>query len=70
MPLIFNPAEANLPDGRGTFLWDGYAGTWFWADPTNDVVFIGMIQRVHGREPNMEYLTRSLVYQALVDPAK
>jgi CubicO group peptidase (beta-lactamase class C family) len=67
----YDPAEANLPDGRGTFFWDGAAGTWFWIDPTNDVVFVGMIQRMLGpTSPNLEYLSRSVVYAALVDPAK
>jgi CubicO group peptidase (beta-lactamase class C family) len=67
--VVFNPPEANLPDGQGTFLWDGAAGTWFWIDPTNDIVFIGMIQRMLGpSSPNLEYLSRSAVYQALVDP--
>jgi CubicO group peptidase (beta-lactamase class C family) len=67
----FNPQEANLPDGKDTFLWDGAAGTWFWVDPTNDVVFIGMIQRRLGKgSPNVEYESRALVYQALVDPRK
>jgi CubicO group peptidase (beta-lactamase class C family) len=67
----FDPSEANLPDGKGTFQWDGAAGTWFWVDPSNDVVFIGMIQRMLGpTSPNLEYESRSVVYQALVDPAK
>ncbi|HEY1901565.1 MAG TPA: serine hydrolase domain-containing protein [Terracidiphilus sp.] len=67
----FDPLEANLPEGKGTFLWDGAAGTWFWVDPTNDVVFIGMIQRMLGpASPNLEYESRAVVYQALVDPAK
>ena len=67
----FDPPEANLPDGKGTFQWDGAAGTWFWIDPTNDVVFIGMIQRLLSpASPNIEYLSRSVVYQALVDPSK
>jgi len=66
----YDPAEANLPDGKGTFLWDGAAGTWFWVDPTNDIVFIGMIQRMHGGQPNLEYLSRNTVYGALVDPSK
>ncbi len=66
----FDPQEANLPDGKGTFLWDGAAGTWFWVDPTNDIVFVGMIQRMRGGHPNVQYLSRSLVYQALVDPSK
>ena len=69
--VAFDPLEANLPDGKGTFFWDGAAGTWFWIDPTNDIVFIGMIQRRLGpASPNLEYLSRSVVYQALVDPAK
>jgi len=66
----FDPQEANLPDGKGTFLWDGAAGTWFWVDPTNDIVFVGMVQRLRGGDPNLEYLSRNLVYQAFVDPAK
>jgi CubicO group peptidase (beta-lactamase class C family) len=68
--VIFDPPEANLPDGKGTFFWDGAAGTWFWVDPTNDIVFVGMIQRMKGGSPNVEYLSRSLVYQALVDSSK
>lgn len=67
----FDPQEANLPDGKGTFYWDGAAGTWFWIDPTNDVVFVGMIQRMLGpASPNLEFQSRSLVYQALIDPKK
>ena len=66
----FDPQTANLPDGKGTFLWDGAAGTWFWVDPTNDVVFIGMIQRMNGGVPNVQYVSRQLVYQALIDPSK
>jgi CubicO group peptidase (beta-lactamase class C family) len=67
--VAFNPPEADLPDGQGTFFWDGAAGTWFWIDPTNDIVFVGMIQRMLGPgSPNLEYLSRSAVYQALVNP--
>jgi CubicO group peptidase (beta-lactamase class C family) len=69
--VVFDPPEANLPEGKGTFFWDGAAGTWFWVDPTNDVVFIGMIQRMLGpASPNLEYESRAVVYQALVDPSK
>jgi len=67
----FNPAEADLPDGKGTYQWDGAAGTWFWVDPTNDLVFVGMIQRMLGpQSPNLEWESRAIVYGALVDPAK
>jgi CubicO group peptidase (beta-lactamase class C family) len=69
--VVYDPPEANLPDGKGTFLWDGAAGTWFWVDPTNDLVFVGMIQRMGSPDNHyLDYLTHALVYQALVDPAK
>jgi CubicO group peptidase (beta-lactamase class C family) len=67
----YDPQLANLPDGRGTFFWDGAAGTWFWIDPTNDVVFVAMIQRLFGPGmPMVEYTSRSAVYQALINPKK
>jgi CubicO group peptidase (beta-lactamase class C family) len=67
----YNPQLDDLPDGKGTYVWGGAAGTWFWVDPANDVVFIGMIQRMMAdSSPNLEYMSRALVYQALVDPAK
>lgn len=67
--VLFDPLEANEPVGKGTFFWDGAAGTWFWVDPTNDVVFVGMIQRRLGAgSPDVEHLSHSLIYQALVNP--
>ena len=69
--VIFDPPEANLPDGKGTYLWDGAAGTWFWVDPTNDIVFVAMIQRMGSPDNHyLEYRSHAVVYGALVDPAK
>jgi CubicO group peptidase (beta-lactamase class C family) len=69
--VVFDPPEANLPDGKGTYLWDGAAGTWFWVDPTNDVVFVSMIQRMASPDNHyLEYRSHAVVYGALVDPAK
>jgi CubicO group peptidase (beta-lactamase class C family) len=67
-----DPVKIGSTAGKGTYLWDGVAGTWFWIDPTNDIVFIGMIQRMMTAPgaPNMEDLSRALLYQALVDPKK
>jgi len=61
--------QAGSLEGDGTMSWGGAAGTWFWVDPTNDVVFVGMIQRF-GRVDDIPLLARTLVYQALVDPKK
>jgi CubicO group peptidase (beta-lactamase class C family) len=65
----FDPPAANLPEGVGTFFWEGAAGTWFWIDPANDVVFVGMIQRmVDPGAPILDFLSRPVVYQALTNP--
>lgn len=67
-----DPRAAGTLLGKGTLSWGGAAGTWFWIDPTNDVIFIGMIQR-YGAGPggvDLAGLSRTLVYQALVDPKK
>ena len=69
--VVFDPPEANMPDGKGTFFWDGAAGTWFWVDPTNDIVFVGMIQRMTSPDNHsLLYRSHATVYQALVDTAK
>lgn len=69
--ILEDPQKLGNTAGKGSFLWDGIAGTWFWIDPSNDLIFIGMIQRwAPGASPNVEEVSRQLVYQALVDPAK
>ena len=69
--VIFDPAEANLSDGKGTFFWDGAAGTWFFVDPANDIVFVAMIQRRGGSDNHaLEDRAHAVVDQALVDPGK
>jgi CubicO group peptidase (beta-lactamase class C family) len=67
-----DPTRLGTSVGKGTYLWDGIAGTWFWIDPVNDIVFVGIIQRWAGPSPgpNIEDLSRSLTMQALVDPSK
>jgi CubicO group peptidase (beta-lactamase class C family) len=68
--VFTDPHAVGSTTGKGSYLWDGAAGTWFWVDPENDVVFVGMIQRMMsmGGMPQIQNLSRALVYQALVDP--
>lgn len=69
--MIFDPPEASMPDGKGTFFWDGAAGTWFWVDPTSDIAFVAMIQRmINPDNHSLLYRRHASVYQALVDPSK
>jgi CubicO group peptidase (beta-lactamase class C family) len=67
--VVNDPRKAGLLVGKDTMSWGGAAGTWFWIDPTNDVIFVGMVQRFGGLD-DLADLSQTLVYQALVDPAK
>jgi CubicO group peptidase (beta-lactamase class C family) len=57
--------------GKGTYFWGGAAGSWFWIDPVNDLIVIGLVQQVAGAGPaalpELRALSHSWVYQALVD---
>ena len=50
-----------------SFDWYGIGGTWFWIDPTTDLVFVGMIQHRGRANGEIQGLSRNLVYQALVN---
>ena len=68
---VNDPPVAGRIEGRNTLSWEGAAGTWFWSDPTNHVVFVGMIQNFEYAGPkgyDGSGLVRPLVYQALVAP--
>ena len=67
---VYNdPLEADEMVGKGTFFWQGAADTWFWVDPTNDLIFVGMTQRRLGPGwPDVAALSHAPVYQALLKP--
>lgn len=53
---------------KGEFYWGGAAGTWFWIDPVEDLVFVGMIQQFGNLRPDVRSLARRLTYQAIMEP--
>ena len=66
-----DPGFISHPVGQGTYTWGGAAGTWFWIDPANDIVFVGMVQRiVAAASPDMDTVSHEAVYQALLNPEK
>jgi len=67
--VVTDPVKAGGLYGKGTYYWSGAAGTWFWIDPVYDIVVVGFVQRMMGG-PNMHNLSRTAVYQALVNPEK
>ena len=66
--IVTDAAAAGEPVSTGTFSWFGIAGTWFWIDPVKDLAFVGMVQHQSlGTTRPIHALSRSLVYQALLD---
>ncbi|HEY0333740.1 MAG TPA: serine hydrolase domain-containing protein [Stenotrophomonas sp.] len=79
--IVLDPARADFNGGgfgTGTFYWGGVHGTWFWIDPENDIVVVGMIQQVDAGNPptgrpypvaDIRGISRSIVYGALLEPS-
>ena len=63
--VFTDPALAGSKVGRGTYQWDGAAGTWFWIDPENDLLFVGLIQRLDEGSPPAQRITQALIAEAL-----
>ena len=69
--VVNDPRVAGSLEGKNTMSWGGAAGTWFWVDPTNDVIFVGMIQRMGGTGgDDLGAAARTLTYQALTHPER
>ena len=67
---VTDPVAAGVRLGRGTYFWDGMAGTWFWSDPENDLVLVSMVQVVSfdsrvSRE--VQFASRGVVADVLAD---
>ncbi|HLI64719.1 MAG TPA: serine hydrolase domain-containing protein [Caulobacteraceae bacterium] len=62
-----DPEAAGVPVGKGTYQWDGAAGTWFWVDPVHELVFVGMIQRLAEQSPPFQAATQTLMADAFLD---
>ncbi|RAK61477.1 serine hydrolase [Phenylobacterium hankyongense] len=69
--VVNDPRRAGSLEGKNTMSWGGAAGTWFWIDPTNDLFFVGMIQRMGGTGgDDLGGQARALTYQALTHPER
>jgi CubicO group peptidase (beta-lactamase class C family) len=58
---------APFPGSAGDFNWGGYAGTFFWVDPKEQLVAVFMVQSAGALRLYHRTLFRQLVYQAIVD---
>jgi CubicO group peptidase (beta-lactamase class C family) len=72
--IYTDPVAAGGYYGKGTFWWGGAAGTWFWIDPIDDLIVVGMIQQTAGTGaapangiPDVRGLSHAYVYQAILN---
>ena len=69
--IVQDPAAALTSQGIQSYYWGGAFGTWFWIDPVNEMIVIGMIQNVGGSTPDGAPLVREasarLAYAAMTD---
>lgn len=68
--VVNDPKAANTPQAVGSNYWGGAFGTWYWVDPVNDLVFVGMIQNLQGSvpgrgTPDVRSLSVRTVYEGL-----
>ena len=65
--VVLDPVEAGSVSA-GEYSWGGAAGTWFWIDPVEDLVFVGMIQQFGSGRPDVRSLSHQLTYGAITEP--
>ena len=58
---------AAVPGSPGEFMWAGWAGTFFWVDPKEELVAVYMSQAPSPVRAYYRRLVKELVYQAIVD---
>jgi CubicO group peptidase (beta-lactamase class C family) len=58
---------AGVPGSPGEFMWAGYAGTYFWVDPKEELVAVFMSQAPSTARAYYRRLIKQLVYAAIVD---
>ena len=65
--VCLDPERAGRPVGRGTYEWGGAFSTFFWVDPENDLLFVGMMNRQRSRAEMRppEVISQEMVYRAL-----
>jgi CubicO group peptidase (beta-lactamase class C family) len=58
---------AGVHGSAGEFMWAGYAGTYFWVDPKEEIVGVYMSQAPSPIRAYYRKLIKQLAYQAIVD---
>jgi CubicO group peptidase (beta-lactamase class C family) len=63
---VLTDADATpVPDNAGVYMWGGYAATYFWIDPVEELIGIVMSQLAPNTQPELQRDFQTLVYEAL-----
>jgi CubicO group peptidase (beta-lactamase class C family) len=58
---------AGVHGSQGEFMWAGYAGTFFWIDPKEEITVVYMTQAPSPIRPAYRRLMKQLVYSSITD---
>jgi CubicO group peptidase (beta-lactamase class C family) len=59
---------STVPGSVGSFFWSGVWGTYFWVDPTEQLVAVQLIQVAPGKDGPINHTFRNLTYGAFLIP--
>jgi CubicO group peptidase (beta-lactamase class C family) len=65
--VMLDAAQSGVLGSSGDYSWGGYAETYFWIDPSEDLIAILMAQYLPSQTYPIRKEFRSAVYQALLD---
>jgi CubicO group peptidase (beta-lactamase class C family) len=63
----FHRRAVQPTESVGDFYWGGATGTYFWVGPQEQLIAVMMLQVANDQRIHYRYLTRELVYQAIID---
>ena len=66
LPSQRRQVSTGVPGSAGEFMWAGYAGTYFWVDPKEELVGVYMMQSVRQLLPFATSF-KTLVVQSIVE---
>jgi CubicO group peptidase (beta-lactamase class C family) len=61
------PGVAGVLGSQGEFMWGGWAGTYFWGDPKEEIAAVYLTQAPGPVRPYYRRLFKNLVYQSIND---
>ena len=67
--MTFDQPKTLIPGSNGDFFWGGWASTYFWVDPAEDLAVLFMAQLGPSNSYQNRRQLRTLVYSALTETA-